>query len=98
MKTELLLDVKPTSKSARVKLTEFKRLHGIGTYCSPGLRREDHPWIAIVPFDEDKGKSIGEIMAHSCRLYEESGYCATGAGELSAIRTLCKQLNIVCTL
>jgi hypothetical protein len=98
MKTETLFEVPRTAPSARVELTMFKRKHGIQTHHAKHLSREDDPWLAIIPFDDDKGKSIGAIMADSCQLYEESGYCATGTGELSAIRKLCAQRGIACNI
>jgi hypothetical protein len=98
MQTSILLDVPRTAPSNRVKLTAFKEAHGIKTHQAKHMRREDEPWLAIIPFDEDKEKCVGEIMADSCRLYEESGYCATGTGEVSAIRKLCKQRGITCPI
>lgn len=76
------------------KLKAFKAQHGILTHRASGVRREDHPWIALVPRPEDKGKDIGTIMAESCRLYDESYQLATGHGELSTIRTLCHYLGL----
>lgn len=76
------------------KLKAFKTKHGILTHRTSGMKREDHPWIALIPSEEDQGKDIGTIMAESCRIYEEQGRLATGEGELSAIRQLCNQLNI----
>ena len=98
MKTGTLFEVPTTSPSKRVKLTAFKRAHGIQTHHAPHMQREDEPWLAIIPFDEDQGKTIGTIMAESCRMYEESGYCATGTGELTAVRKLCEQRRIACSL
>lgn len=97
MKTPPLFNVEPTRKTRRVLLSEFKAKHGIETYRSQ-MRREDHPWIALLRFDCDTGKSIGQVMAESCRLYDESGYLATGEGELSAVRKLCQQRGITCSV
>jgi len=98
MKTPLLFETDKSGPSAREKLTAFKQEHGIKTHRAPHMQRSEHPWLAIIPFTDDKDKDIGTIMAESCRLYEESGYCATGEGELSAVRTLCKQRRIECHL
>ncbi len=96
MKTLPLFDVPKTAQTAREKLTAFKALHGILTYRTPGMLREDHPWLALKPFDDDKCKTLGEIVATRCRLYEESGHCQLATGELSAVRLLCKHLKIEC--
>lgn len=98
MKTPLLFDLPATAPSFRSKLSDFKQAHGILTYKSVGMLRRDEPWIALIPFADDRGKEVGEIMAESCRLYEESGYCALGEGELTAVRKLCSQKKIVCPL
>lgn len=93
-----LLDVPKSAPSLRQRITAFKKLHGILTFKTSRMKREEYPWIAVLPVEEDKGKDIGTIMAESCRLYDESGYLAEGTGELSAIRTLCQQLEIKCDL
>jgi len=92
-----LLDVKPTVPSLRTRLSDFKKEHRIQTYRSD-MRRQDEPWIALVPFHDDWDKDIGTIMAESCRIYEESGNVSTGIGELTAVRKLCQQLHIPCDL
>ena len=93
-----LFEVDATEPSARVKLTEFKHANKIQTHHAKHMRREDEPWMAVILFAEDEGKSIGEVMAQSCGLYDESGYCATGTGELSAVRALCQRRAIACPL
>lgn len=94
MKHPVLIEVHATAESARSKLVNFKRKHGIKTWRTPGMRREDDPWIAILPISKDLFKDIGTIMAESCRLYDESGKIAYGKGELSAVRTLCEQTGL----
>jgi hypothetical protein len=98
MKTPFLLKVPKTGPSKWQQLQKIKRKHNILTHRSPSMRREDDPWIAIVPFDDDKGKPIWVIMAESCRLYDEAGQLATGQGELTTVRRLCEQLRIPCDL
>jgi len=95
MKTPPLINVEPTRKTKRVLFSEFKAKNGIETHRIQ-MRREDHPWIALLRFDSDVGKSICQVMAESCRLYDESGHLATGEGELSAVRKLCQQRGIHC--
>lgn len=48
----------------------------------------DPPWCAILVQERDKGKSIGLIMAESCRLYDEAGWYAEGDTELEAMEEL----------
>lgn len=98
MITGLLFAVPPTRPSARSRLTEFKRKHGILTHRTDSFMRKEEPWLALLPTNEDKGKSVSQIMADSCRLYDESGYVATGTGELSAVRKLCELRGIECDL
>lgn len=98
MKTAHLFDIPTDRKSDRVKLTEFKRKHGIRTVRCCGLTRRDLPWVAILPQGDDVKKGTMQIMGESVRLYEESGYLATAEGELSAVRKLCQQLKITCDL
>lgn len=99
MITPMLLEVARSAPSLRQRITAFKRSRGILTHCGPALCTDDwERWLALIPFDEDKDKNIGECMADHCRLYEDSGYCATAKGELSVIRKLCCQLGIHCDL
>lgn len=94
MKTIKLIDIPPADPSKRCRLSAFKKQHGILTHCAAHLPKEDMRWLALIPFADDVGKDVGEIMAESCELYEESGRCALGTGELSAVRKLCQQLHI----
>ena len=96
MRHPLLLEVPPVAPSRHSRLARFKRRHGIKTWRTPGMRRADEPWIAVLPISKDLGKDILDLMAESCRLYEESGKLAYGTGELSAVRTLCEQTGIRC--
>lgn len=89
---------KPKAQAGRQRLTEFKRKHGIRTHQAKHLLCEDEPWIALIPFSNEKNKSIEKMIADSGRLYDEAGFCAYGAGELTAIRKLCAQCNIPCSL
>jgi hypothetical protein len=52
------------------------------------------PWIAIQPFDGDRGKEVGEIMAESCRLYDDADAIGYGQTEDEAIVSLAKKLNL----
>lgn len=97
-KTGTLLDVPQDRPSTRTRLRSFTREHGILTFRSKGFTREEEPWIAIKPIPGDESKNIGEIMADSCRLYDEAGYLATGTGELTAVRKLCELRGITCEL
>jgi hypothetical protein len=77
-----------------VRLTEFKRKHGIITHEAKHLPHGFDRWGALKPFPEDAGKNVGEIMSESAGLYDDSGHWATAPGELSAVKTLCEQLGI----
>jgi hypothetical protein len=90
-----LFDIAPDRPSRRVRLSEFKRKHGILTHCAKHM---DEPWSACLPLDGDKGKAMAEIMSESCRLYDDSGRVVTADGELSAIRKLCAVNGIRCDL
>jgi hypothetical protein len=98
MKTPTLFNIPQDSPSAETKLAAFMKAHGILTYRTKGMSRKDHPWLALIPFPDDAGKDIGLIMAESCGLYSDAGQLSTGEGELTAVRNLCKSLNIVCNL
>lgn len=52
--------------------------------------------MAVIPFDEHNGKSLGEIVVMACRLYDDSKNMATAKGELSAVRKVCAQMGIGC--
>jgi hypothetical protein len=93
-----LLDVPATDASRGAKLAALKKEHGILTHRSGCLGKGEKPWIALLPIEEDKGKDLFDIMAESCRLYDESGWCAYAEGELSAVRLLCQQRGIACEL
>lgn len=80
------------------RLRDFCRQYDIRTNRSRYMRRKDHPWLALIPFHADARKPVAQIMAESAGLYEANGSVATGEGELSAVRTLCRQLEINCPL
>ena len=86
----------PMHGSRARRLRAFKRKHGILTF-KTAVRMRD-PWLAIKVRREDRGKDIVTILSESCRLYDESGLCASGDGELSAIRALCSRNRIPCPL
>ncbi len=96
-KTPTLFDIEPTKTSRHILLRDFKAEHGILTH-NARWAREDHPWLALQAFDEDKGKDIALIIAESCRLYEESGRVSTGSSEIAAVRGICAALKIACPL
>jgi hypothetical protein len=97
MRTGLLFEIPATAPSLHTRIAEFKKAHGILTHRAP-FRREDFPWLALIPFKGDEGKDVPTLMADSCRLYEEAGYCALGTGEVTAIRELCQLRGIACTI
>ena len=98
MKQPRLFNLAPRGTGKIARMQDFKCDHDIRTYRTPGMRKEDEPWIAVKVMTEDRFKTLPTIMAESCRLYEESDHSATGKGEVSAIRTLCRQLKIECPI
>lgn len=98
MKQLKLFEVEKQAPSRHDKIEAFKLATGILTHDAGQHAFRDDKWMALLPFDRDKGKEMVDIMAESCRLYDESEHVATGPGELTAIRKLCQQLNINCTL
>lgn len=82
-----LFDI-PESLSPRLV---WLRSSGILTHHSP---RMEYPWIAIKPFERDKGKDIGTIFAESCRIYDESHSIGYGNTEDEAITSLAHKLNL----
>ena len=93
-----LFDIPKTHPTGQERLNAFKEQHGILTHKSGQSTEEWDNWMAVLPFDDDKGKSIGEIIGDSGRLYDESGYAAYGKGELKAVRKLCEQRKIPCDI
>lgn len=86
--SDLLFEV-PTVLSPRLK---WMASSGILTHHTEGFG--ETAWMALMPFDKDKGKDIMTIFAESCRLYDESGQCQYGPTEDDAIVALAKKLNL----
>lgn len=91
MNTPELLHVEPTRPSRRSILKSFMHANGILTHRSP---RMPDPWIAVLLFEQDKGKHIAVVMGESCRLYDDANRIAEGSGELSAVRKLADRFQI----
>lgn len=92
-----LFHLPPDSLPLKLRVEAFKKLHGILTH-RVDLNRADLTWLALIPFPDEKHTDLFDIIAHSYRLYDEAGWVAYGAGEISAIRKLCEQRNIPCPL
>jgi hypothetical protein len=65
---------------------------GILTHHTEGFG--ETAWMALLPWDKDKGKDIMTIFAESCRLYDEAGQCQYGPTEDDAIVELAKRLQL----
>jgi hypothetical protein len=91
MKNQELFHVEPTRPSLRANLKAFMHANGILTHRS---HRYPVPWIAVLLFEKDKGKHIAVVMGESCRLYDDAGRIAEGAGELYAVRKLAERFSI----
>jgi len=88
--SDLFPDLAPC-KSPRLLWLERQ---GFLTHHNPELSDEESPWIALLPEQEDKDKVVGQIMAESCRLYDEVFGLGYGTTEQEAILDLCKKKSI----
>lgn len=78
----------PDCPSPRMKWVAMMKERGALThYCD---HPEQEPWMAIFPMDDEEGDktSIADIMATSCRLYDEAGLIAYGQTEPAALEAL----------
>jgi len=66
----------------RRQVNYLKAQHGILTHRSTASTPN---WIALIPIEQDKFKSIGQIMAESCRLYDDANMIGYGSTELEAV-------------
>lgn len=94
MKQPVLLEVPKTHPTKHEILKAFMEKHGVLSHLCRGMGQRK--WMALIPIDEDKGKSLFDIMAESCRLYDEAGMIGEAESELQAVRNLCHQRNIPC--
>jgi hypothetical protein len=103
--TPNLLDVPPTHPTRQEILQAFKTRQGVWTYCGKGMKREEHPWEALLVPRARKMLAgyIGggepddpvSLIAGYCRLLEEAGLLVTGETELDAVQRLCAANEIV---
>lgn len=96
MKQPALFDV-PKGDSMRDRINAFKTEQRIWTHRTSQMKRQDHPWCAMLLPRGDVRHPVA-IIAAECALLDESGQLVTGEGELSAIRTLCIKNGIPCPL
>lgn len=96
MKQAKLIDVPKDAPSAKERIKAFKEQHKILTHNSDSC--PEAPWLALKPRPEDEGKDMFDIITESCRLYDESGWCAEGKTQTEAIKQLCRNLEIKCNL
>lgn len=106
MKTPNLLTVPKAGLTKREKLTAFKKLHKIQTHRASQMRREEHPWSALLmspalQLASDYGSdaaTMPELVAEFCRLLDEQRLLVNGPTEREAVRELCRLNGIVCEL
>jgi len=107
MKTPNLLNVPKDSPTRKERIESFKKQYDIETHYCEALDDEHRPWMACKmdvakrirkPYRNSESNSLGAIMADVCRLLEESGTIAEGKTEREAIRQLCANLDMICTL
>lgn len=94
MKHPVLFEVTKTHPTKHEKLKSFMAEHGVLSHFCGNM--EHGKWMALIPIEEDKGKNLFDIMAESCRLYDEAGMIGEAESELQAVRNLCSQRNIPC--
>lgn len=92
--SQLALFEPPTQLSPALQEQEAKmdaaRLAGVLTHHSNDMPPGEG-WMAILPFDDDRGKTIDLMIAESCRLYDEAGRVAFGPTREIAILNLFNQ-------
>lgn len=104
----MLIDVPRTPRNRKADIAEFKRANHIWTYSSGPAFEHCGKWTALLlpgnphselPYGEDMDpKEPMEIIAGYCRVLEEAGFLVDGPTEREAIRALCGNLQIPCTL
>lgn len=106
MKTPNLFDVPKTHPTRKELISAFNKANGIETWNSGGPIDDEFPrWIAAhmpsvyrIGYGVRSGMSLGECSALVGRLMEEAGYCDYGHTEAEAVRKVCKNVGIVCTI
>jgi hypothetical protein len=93
--TPNLLDVPPTHPTRQEILQAFKTRQGVWTYCGKGMKREEHPWEALLVPSGGEPDDPVSLIAGYCRLLEEAGLLVTGETELDAVQRLCAANEIV---
>lgn len=104
MKTPNLIDVPKSAPSRRAKLKAFKAQHGIETH-NAGSSWGNGRWIAChMPsarkfnYGVTDKSDFFDCQMKVCRLLDESGVNEYGNTEREAIRGLCDNLEIPCSL
>lgn len=85
-------------------LREFKLRQGVWTWHTPDMKREDHPWSALlVPRARQRLAGYekaaecddpSELIWHFCAILDEWGLLTTGETERDAIERLCAANNM----
>ena len=69
------------------------RKHDIKTHRSDNVP-ESESWMALMPQEKDRNRELADIMAESCRLYDECGHIGYGATEDDAIAELARNVGL----
>jgi hypothetical protein len=90
--TPNLLDVPPTHPTRQEILQAFKTRQGVWTYCGKGMKREEHPWEALlVP----RARKMLAGYIGGGEPDDPVSLIVTGETELDAVQRLCAANEIV---
>jgi hypothetical protein len=89
-----LFDVPKDSPSREQRLAEFKREHGVWTYHSKHMSREDECWSALLLLPGETEKAMWERIGSRCSALEDEGSLVTGRTEREAIERLCENCGL----
>lgn len=92
--TDMLFDIPPTPP--RKKEWEIvKEKYGILTHYNKDC---EYPWLALLPYERDKGRDIGDVMSESCVTYEEAERIREAETEEGAVLLLATNCKLTLTL
>lgn len=83
----------PRKRRSDQALFDLARKHHVKTMRSRTMPK-DEAWLAVLPQEEDRERRIVDIMADSCRLYDDAGLIATGRTRAKAIQELLENNHI----
>ena len=97
-----LFDVPKDSPSRKERLDAFKSANGIETHHTPGMTREEGPWMAChMPTARTAGYGVTEtsdlfdVVMHVGMLLDDAGVITYGATEREAVEELCGNIGLL---